>query len=347
MVGEPRRQGGPTAKNTSMEGGRRVLLKQVGPQQHAGGQDLIQGKPPAQDVKNLGIANEGAAQEAHGALGVKRKHAVVEDPGSDTNMQKGAAVKRKRVCEDEFSGSVDAGLDFEQLQNGTLSLPRFRERFRNFFLARALDIIGDNTFRRFMLKHKNAEVPWAVEMHRDVQYVQQILRSTIRSVQQLQLHPLAAKLHTICQRVTNDTHPPQIYTDGCALCALTGTYTERTVVLSAGARSERLHTHRKFFKFLSMLWIVTHLEANVRSVVHHWLRGDTSEPRDLQALATRFRGAVDLHESAAKCFVHSIAHVSVSIHKHVQMLTRGVSLIDEVAPKNNAVSKRTPKENKK
>ena len=330
-----------------MDAGRRVLLKQNGPQERTVQQDFTRGESPARAVEKSGVVNEGATQETQDALGVKRTHAVVENSGSEANMQKGAAAKRKRVGENEFSESVDAGLDFEQLQNGTLPLSGFRKRFCNFLLARALDIIGDNSFRRFMLKHKNAEVPWAVEMHRDVQYVQQILRSTIRSVQQLQLHPLATKLHTICQRVANDTHPPQIYTEGWALCALTGTYTERSVVLSAGARSERLHTHRKFFKFLSMLWIVTHLEANVRSVVHHWLRGDTSEPRDLQALATRFREAVDLHERTAKCFVHSIAHVSVSIHKHVQMLTRGVSLIDEVAHKNNAVGKQMLKENKK
>jgi hypothetical protein len=41
-------------------------------------------------------------------------------------------------------------------------------------------------------------------------------------------------------------------------------------VLNGTSRSERVHVHRKFNKFFSMLWVTAHVEAGVRAVVQHW-----------------------------------------------------------------------------
>ena len=116
----------------------------------------------------------------------------VADNGSSTVP---TSAKRKRPREAMEAGNVTQ--DFVLMQQGTLPLALFRQRFKQYFLGRALDAIGEGSFRRFMLKHKNADAPWAVEMHRDTQYVQQMFRLAMRSVHQLQTHSLASKLHML------------------------------------------------------------------------------------------------------------------------------------------------------
>jgi hypothetical protein len=235
-------------------------------------------------------------------------------------------AKRKRAR--DAVETVNVLQDFTLMQQGELPLALFRQRFKQYFVGRALDAIGEGSFRRFMLKHKNADAPWAVEMHRDTQYVQQMFRLAMRFVHQLQTHSLASKLHALCQRVASDARPPQVHTDGWALCALTGTCTERTVVLNGTSRSERVHVHRKFHKFFSMLWITAHVEAGVRAVVQHWLRGDTEGPQDYKSVAERFQADTELHERTAQCFVHSIVHVVISTHAHLHHITNGAPLIE-------------------
>jgi len=205
---------------------------------------------------------------------------------------------------------------------GELDVGLLRERFTRFFLAKGTDIIGEGTYRRFILKNKNAGEEWAQKIHYDIQYTQQLFRAVVKQVQLLQGNPLALKLFAMCQRVMHDTHPPAHCADHWRLCALTGQRTEETVALGVQSKNDCVYVHCKFFRFFSALWLVSRMENCMRSLVHYWLRSETacSAKSDYDSIARLFHADSSFHDRVARCFCHSLLHVSVSVNTHAEYL---------------------------
>jgi hypothetical protein len=257
------------------------------------------------------------------------------DTGSDSDQRSADCspprgrpnAKRRRLTAGIESCNVLPAVqqDLARVHSGSLDVEELRRRFTSFFLAKAMDIIGEGTYRRFILKHKNAGEEWAMRMHCDVQYVQQLFRAVVKQVQLLQGNPLALKLFTLCQRAMHDTHPPVHCSDGWRLCALTGQRTEKTVCLGALSKADAAFVHQKFFRFFSTLWLTCRMETCVRNLTHCWLKQHPQHAAscDYQSLAHSFRADAAFHDRVARCFCHSAVHVARSIHAHTEQLADG------------------------
>jgi hypothetical protein len=243
---------------------------------------------------------------------------------SDSPRQGRRPLKRRRLAVGDTVNVLPAvQRDVALVHSGELDVDALRGRFTRFLLARGTDIIGEGTYRRFILKNKNAGEEWAHQIHYDIQHTQQLFRAVVKQVQLLQGNPLALKLFAMCQRVMQDTHPPAHCADHWRLCALTGQRTEETVCLGVQGKSDCVYVHHKFFRFFSSLWLVSRMDNCVRNLVHYWLKQDAVrfEKNDYDSIARLFHADSAFHDRVARCFCHSLLHVSTSVDAHAKYLS--------------------------
>jgi hypothetical protein len=235
--------------------------------------------------------------------------------------KKTQSTKRKRGGS-ETSTTLNVAETIACLQSGTANIPELLARFQNFLLCKGLDVIGEGSYRRFLLKSRAAGATWAIQTHTDSQFIQQIFRTALRVVHGLNAQPLAHKLQMLCEKVTHEAQPPQVFSDAWRLCCLTGRRSDCTLLLNSTTRGDPCYVHIKYQTFFTCLWLMARIEPCIRSLVQHWLETRPTEAAsDYRSLAQAFVDDKKFLKCIAQCFIHSVAHVLLSLHSHLETLS--------------------------
>ena len=145
------------------------------------------------------------------------------------------------------------------------------EEFRQFYLAKSYDVIGQGTFRKHLCKCKEAGDPWAVEMNAGVTKVHQAVRGVQARVAHIP-KPRNALLQQLCRDVMVGAQPPIRMYAGYTTCCLSGVSCNICIDLTRPAKNaQHVHIHARFSHFFLMLWYCSKLEYVVRSCAKAWL----------------------------------------------------------------------------
>ena len=127
------------------------------------------------------------------------------------------------------------------------------EEFRQFYLAKSYDVIGQGTFRKHLCKCKEAGDPWAVEMNAGVTKVHQAVRGVQARVAHIP-KPRNALLQQLCRDVMVGAQPPIRMYAGFTTCCLSGVSCNICIDLTRPAKNaQHVHIHARFSHFFLML----------------------------------------------------------------------------------------------
>lgn len=140
--------------------------------------------------------------------------------------------------------------------SGTVS----EECVRDYFLYKAYDIISCGAYKKLVVKNKEANEPWAMELYAKVQCVTAFIKGVLHQVEHLHEYG-KEKLQTVCSEVLAHVNPPCRVKSCWNTCFISGIRSCECLDLTRPGRSEAVITlHRKFSHFVVMLWFVAKFE---------------------------------------------------------------------------------------
>lgn len=202
----------------------------------------------------------------------------------------------------------------------------FKE-FKDFFLAKAYDVVGNGTYRKHLARCKDGGDPWAVEMANSVQSMQAHIRDVASAVQAMPQTP--NRLHDICKDVMMSAQPPIKLHAGCVTCCITEKQCMKCLDLSKTHKSSScVYVDARFCFFFMLLWFCNKLEYIIRSFTRTWLdtRGEDDTFQDIcKAIYEEMGPRV---ASMHKLFVVAKQHIVKTLERYAE--THKVSLILEI-----------------
>jgi len=93
------------------------------------------------------------------------------------------------------------------------------DEFKNFFLAKAFDVVGNGSFRKHLARCKDVGDMWAVDMAASIQVMQGQIKEIVGAIQSMPQTP--NKFHEICKDVMMSAQPPTKLHAGCVTCSIT------------------------------------------------------------------------------------------------------------------------------
>lgn len=201
------------------------------------------------------------------------------------------------------------------------------EDFRQFYLAKSYDVIGQGTFRRHLCKCKEVGDPWAVRMSAGVNVVHVAVRHIQSRIAQIP-KPRNTLLQQLCKDVMIGAQPPIRMYAGYTTCCLSCVNCNTCIDLTRPAKnSNPIHIHARFSHFFLMLWYCSKLEYVVRSCAKAWLENQSAQdPLNLDSDSTNFKSLCQiftedtkeycgqLHQIFTKCFDHVNRTLDVLMH---------------------------------
>ena len=118
------------------------------------------------------------------------------------------------------------------------------DKFKEYLLFKAFDIISDGSYRRFVLKQKHSGDKWAIDLHMCIHEVSSSVKSVTKLVHCLQNKPTTLKLYTLCQRVLQDLNPPTLSSDVWKICSLTGMRSDKIVCIGKSSKGDIFYVHQ-------------------------------------------------------------------------------------------------------
>ena len=104
------------------------------------------------------------------------------------------------------------------------------EEFRDFICARSFDILSDNQYRKVLVKSRDSNDLWAVQVQTGINRVQSMVKAVHQRVARLETGKNMA-LFAVCKEVLSNTGPPTRVRDGYSICQLTGIRVEGAYIL--------------------------------------------------------------------------------------------------------------------
>lgn len=144
------------------------------------------------------------------------------------------------------------------------------QQFRNFFFAKAFDIIGNHSFKRHLARCKDVNDEWAVIICNDVQIMHNVIKQIQALVTEIPVTP--CRIHEICKDVMSNAQPPVKIYAGTAICSLTHVTCSQCIDLTKiHKRAENTYVDSRFSNFFLFLWFINKIEYVIRSYVRAWL----------------------------------------------------------------------------
>ena len=198
------------------------------------------------------------------------------------------------------------------------------KEFRDFFLVKAFDVVGNGTYRKHLARCKEGGDPWAVEMSNSVQTMQAHIRDVVSAVQSMPQTP--NKLHEICRDVMISAQPPIKLHAGCVTCCITDKQCMKCLDLSKSHKSNTcVFVDARFCYFFMLLWYCNKLEYIIRSFTRTWLDA-RNEEETFQETCNAILDDMN-HRIIAmhKLFVLAKHHISTTLEKYSE--SNKISLI--------------------
>jgi hypothetical protein len=187
--------------------------------------------------------------------------------------------------------------------------------FKNFFYAKAFDVVGNGSFKKHLTKCKDAGDLWAVEMSQHIQNVQGHIKEISSVI--LAMPQTSNRLHEICKDVMVGAQPPTKLHGGCVTCSITQQVCMRCLDLSKTHKStSNLFVDARFCLFFMLLWFCNKLEYIIRSFTRTWLdsRKETETFQELCfSLQTEMTGQI---ESMHRLFIMGKEHVLKTLKQY-------------------------------
>ena len=194
------------------------------------------------------------------------------------------------------------------------------DKFKDFLLFKAFDIISEGSYRRFALKQKHNGDQWAVDLYSSSQSILCSLKQTLKQIQRMQFSPATSKLHKLCIRVVQDLNPPSMSHDVWKICALTGMRTDKIVSIGKSSKGDVCFVHQKFHNFFCRLWFLARIDICVKQFTNLWCqeRADkTLKTGDFKGLCAQLKEDHDFVNLFCQYFATSIDHVEKSLTQNV------------------------------
>jgi hypothetical protein len=189
--------------------------------------------------------------------------------------------------------------------------------FRGFFLAKAFDVVGNGTYKKYLARCKESGDPWAVTMGAQLQAVQSHVREVHAAI--TAMPPTANHLGEICRDVMMSAQPPIRLHAGCATCAITGRRCMKCLDLS---KTHKGHAHvyvdPRFCYFFMLLWYCNKLEYIVRSFTRTWLDSRHEEETFKSLCCALQRDIEPQILSMHALFVTAKAHVLATLAQYAK-----------------------------
>lgn len=148
--------------------------------------------------------------------------------------------------------------------------------FKDFFLAKAYDVVGNGTYRKHLSRCKDGGDPWAVDMSSNIQCMQAHIKEITSAVHAMP--QTSNRLHEICKDVMMSAQPPIKLHAGCVTCCVTDRKCMKCIDLSKTHKSTSgVFVDARFCYFFMLLWYCNKLEYVIRSFTRTWL---DSRPED-------------------------------------------------------------------
>jgi hypothetical protein len=195
------------------------------------------------------------------------------------------------------------------------------DKFKEYLLFKAFDIISDGSYRRFVLKQKHNGDKWAIGLHMCIHEVSGSVKSVTRLTQGLQYKPATLKLYTLCQRVLQDLNPPTVSSDVWKICALTGMRTDKIVAFGKTSKGDVCYVHQKFHDFFCKLWFLARIDICIKQFTEFWcqVRADRClKGNDYKGLCAQLQADDECVNTFCQYFIASMQHVEKSLTTHVE-----------------------------
>lgn len=143
----------------------------------------------------------------------------------------------------------------------------FKKDIRNFFLLRAYDVVSQGAYRRYLLREKDLQEMWAINMHASFSRINQEIKQVLKYVS---ISKTRGKLNvsTLLSRISVSADAPELCINEVCRCHLT------SVVIFSGVKimgkSDVLPSivvHRRFEKFCWCFWFLAKVESVLKLII--------------------------------------------------------------------------------
>jgi hypothetical protein len=191
------------------------------------------------------------------------------------------------------------------------------KQFRNYFLAKAFDVVGNGTYRKHLAHCKDVGDPWAVEMTLSIQTVQSLIKDVTTAVHSMP--PTSNRLHEICKDVMMSAQPPIKLHPGCIVCSITQRQCMKCLDLSKTHKgNSNVYVDARFCFFFMLLWFCNKLEYIVRSMTRTWLDMQVTDDT-FQVLCCKLQEEMEQQiVQMHKLFVSAQRHVMSTLQKYAK-----------------------------
>lgn len=150
------------------------------------------------------------------------------------------------------------------------------DQFKNFFFAKAFDIIGNGQYKKYLAKCKEANDLWAVTMINDVSVVQNKIRDLQLKINDIPKIP--NEIYGICKDVMSSAQPPLKIHAGVIHCIITNKKCNSGLDFSKIFKGrQNAYVDSRFSHFFLLLWYFNKIEYIIRSCVRFWMDGQCKD----------------------------------------------------------------------
>jgi hypothetical protein len=193
-----------------------------------------------------------------------------------------------------------------------------QDTFSKFFYAKALDVISDGGYKKYIVSCREAGEPWAMHTHIAVQQVHAVIRRMSRLLTELQAAGYS-RLAQVCAAASNNMNPPQEMQSGWHTCYVSGLRCQKGIVLHVQQRSETQYTvHKQFQRFLLAFWFVSKIEQIVRNLARVWVDEKSNTNATVKQLADEFQEQSEYVGKIFSIFCYCTNHVETSVERHLR-----------------------------
>lgn len=153
------------------------------------------------------------------------------------------------------------------LKSDKKNISQFKNDIRHFLLLRSYDVVSQGSYRRFLLREKDLQEQWAIEMHQSFSKINTELKQ-VQKYQTICKTKGFLKVSSLLHRLSVSADPPDICSNEVCRCHLT------SVVVYGGVRVSgksdlvpSVVVHRRFEKFCYCFWLLSKIEGVLKSII--------------------------------------------------------------------------------
>jgi len=206
------------------------------------------------------------------------------------------------------------------------------DSFKDYFLCKAFDVIGNGSYKAHVIKCKDNHDAWAVSMHKSISAVNECLRQLHILFQKIDFLP-NQYLSLVSKDLLQTTSPPICSAELWGVCGISGLHTSECVnVVCSGRSVDTFTMHKKYFVFFKYFWFVLKLDHIIRSLMRYWIveKQDEVTGMSKSEQCSHFSKTYNV-EKYYTIFNASMKHVSESLllyMEHYELLSPMQTLIE-------------------